>query len=105
MKKEELKEKILKGIQVTADKLKETAKISQLKARIFSLKRKINSDFTELGERYYNLIKEGRINSPDDEYLKNLIESIEGLEKEVNQIEEEIIKIKAQEAIEKGLEE
>ncbi len=100
MKKDEIKEKILKGLQITADKLKETAKVSQLKAKIFSLRKKMNSDFTELGERIYSLVKSGKMEKPDDNFVRDLIDSISSIEEEINQLEEEIIKVKAEQALE-----
>ncbi len=100
MKKDEIRERIVRGIQATADKLKETAKVSQLKAKVFSLRRKMNSDFTELGERLYTLVKTGKMEKPDDVYIGNLLDSLESLESEINQLEEEIIKVKAEEVLE-----
>ena len=105
MKKEELKEKLKRGLQFTADRIKETAKLSQLRAKVFSLKRKMNSDFTELGERFYELYKDGKVTLPEDEYLKSIVESLENTEREIDEVEEEIVKLKAKEVIEKELEE
>jgi hypothetical protein len=79
-----LLDSIRDGLELVVDKTEEYSKIGKLKVDIFTTKRNIEKQFTELGGRVYDLINLEKTDSvEDDEEVKKIIEEIRVLEKQL----------------------
>lgn len=90
-----LLESIRDGFELVVDKTEEYGKIGKLKVDIFSIKRNIEKQFTELGGRVFELLTEEKNVKTDDE-VKKLVAEIKKLEEDLHQKEAEINKVKAE---------
>ena len=90
-----LLDSIRDGLELVVDKTEEYSKIGKLKVDIFTTKRNIEKQFTELGGRVYDLINLEKTDSvQDDEEVKKFIEEIRALEKQLVEKEAEIDVVK-----------
>lgn len=90
-----LLDNIRDGLELVVDKTEEYGKIGKLKVDIFTVKRNIEKQFTELGGRVYELATgEDKTKVEDDEESQNLIEQIKVLEAQLKDKEEDINKVK-----------
>ncbi len=90
-----LLDNIRDGLELVVDKTEEYGKIGKLKVDIFSIKRNIEKQFTELGGRTYEILNgEGPKTVAKDEEVKKIVEELQGLEKQLQEKEVEIEKVK-----------
>lgn len=96
-------QKLGENISQLAQKLgKETSKLARiagLKADIFKLQNDKRNKLEELGERLLSLYKEDKLSLENVEALKTLMDSILGIEKEIELKNSEIKKIQEEEKI------
>ncbi len=90
-----LLDNIRDGLELVVDKTEEYGKIGKLKVDIFSIKRNIEKQFTELGGRVYELAT-GAVKAKveDDDEAQKIIEQIKVLESQLQDKEAEIEKVK-----------
>ena len=90
-----LLDNIRDGLELVVDKTEEYGKIGKLKVDIFSIKRNIEKQFTELGGRVYELAT-GAVKTKveDDDEAQKIIEQIKVLESQLQDKETEIEKVK-----------
>ena len=99
---DEMLDKIKEGAVTIADKTDEYTRIGKLKVEMVSLKRNTEATFTALGAKAYHLIvNEKQVNITKDEEVKNYIEKIKDLEKEMTDKKEKIEQIKEEKAAER----
>lgn len=76
-----LLDSIRDGLELVVDKTEEYSKIGKLKVDIFTTKRNIEKQFTELGGRVYELVTDDAADSvQDDDEVKRIIEEVKALE-------------------------
>jgi|GEM_PF-702063 len=94
-------QKLGEGLSQIAQKLgKETSKMARiagLKADIFRLQNDKRGKLEELGDKVLSLYKEDKLSADNLEVLKNTINSILGIEKEIDSKNSEIKKIQEEE--------
>ncbi|MDR2578194.1 MAG: hypothetical protein LBC70_05215 [Chitinispirillales bacterium] len=88
-------EKIKKGLRdgavMSAEKIDEYAKVGKLKVDELSAKRKIDRNYLDLGERYYDLTRDGReASASDDLVVKKAVANINSLNADIAEIGEKI---------------
>jgi hypothetical protein len=90
-----LLDNIRDGLELVVDKTEEYGKIGKLKVDIFSIKRNIEKQFTELGGRTFEVLTgEGPKTVAKDEEVKKIVEELQGLEEQLQQKEAEIAQVK-----------
>ena len=90
-----LLDSIRDGLELVVDKTEEYGKIGKLKVDIFSIKRNIEKQFTELGGRTFEVLTgEGPKSVAKDEEVKKIVEELQGLEEQLQQKEAEIAQVK-----------
>ena len=90
-----LLDNIRDGLELVVDKTEEYGKIGKLKVDIFSIKRNIEKQFTELGGRTFEVLTgEGPKSVAKDEEVKKIVEELQGLEEQLQQKEAEIAQVK-----------
>jgi hypothetical protein len=88
-------EKIKKGLRdgavMSAEKIEEYTKIGKLKLDEMSAKRKIERNFLDIGERFYDLAQDAReASAPEDLVISKAIENVRSLYAEIAEIGEKI---------------
>jgi len=91
-------EKIKKGLKdgavMSVEKIEEYTKIGKLKVDEMSAKRKIERNFLDIGERFYDLAQDARESSaPSDLVITKAIENVRTLYAEIAEISEKIREI------------
>lgn len=86
-------DKAKEAIDIVSKKTTEVVNTQKQKFDIASLQNKRSKDFQQLGEIYYNLIKDTEISDID---TKNIVESIMIKNDEISRLEEQINSIKFQ---------
>jgi len=91
-------EKIKKGLKdgavMSAEKIEELTKLGKLKVDELSAKRKIERNFLDIGERYYDLAQDAREGTAsDDLVIKKAIENVRSLYAEIAEIAEKVKEI------------
>ncbi len=90
-----LLDNIRDGLELVVDKTEEYGKIGKLKVDIFSIKRNIEKQFTELGGRVYELTTgTSKTKVENDDESKKIIEQIKVLETQLKDKEAEVEKVK-----------
>ena len=90
-----LLDNIRDGLELVVDKTEEYGKIGKLKVDIFSIKRNIEKQFTELGGRAFEILTgEGAKTVAKDEEVKKIVEEIQSLEEQLQAKESEIEQVK-----------
>jgi len=92
---------IREGVDTVVGKTEELTKIGKTKVEIINIKRNIEKNFAELGGKVYQLIveeKQTKIASNVD--VKNLIDLVKSLEKELKAKQEELDNTSDKEATE-----
>ena len=89
----EMWEKIKKGLKdgavMSVEKIEEYTKLGKLKVDELSAKRKIERNFLDIGERFYDLSQDAReAAASDDLVIKKAIENIRSLYAEIAEIAE-----------------
>ncbi|MCL2220332.1 MAG: hypothetical protein FWC23_09495 [Chitinispirillia bacterium] len=88
-------EKIKKGLKdgavMSVEKIELYTKIGKLKVDEMSAKRKIERNFLDIGERFYDLVQDAReASAPGDLVVTKAIENIRALYAEIAEINEKI---------------
>jgi len=92
---ENLKKGLLDGLHSASDKTSEYTKIGRIKIDVLGLKKEIEEKFIELGGRvYHNVAEENKKCIDDDLQIGQLILQIKELEKELNDYDVELRRIK-----------
>jgi len=92
-----LLDNIRDGLELVVDKTEEYGKIGKLKVDIFTIKRNIEKQFTELGGRAYDILTGDKPASfQKDEEVVKIVEEIKSLELQLKAKEENIETVKAE---------
>jgi len=94
---EDVKNAIVEGYVYAADKADELTQIGKTRVDILRVNRKIARVMSEIGGRVYEFFERGEQAAiPEDEGIQRSVESIAKLRVELEQLEKEIEKIKAE---------
>jgi len=101
---ERIKRGLKEGAAISVEKIEEYTKIGKLKIDEMAAKRKIEHNYMDIGERFFDLCSDGKEgNASEDLIIKKAVETINSLNSEIVDIN---IKIKeVQEAARKEREE
>lgn len=92
---DEILEKIKEGVAVIADRTDEYSKIGKLKVEMVSLKRNVEATFTALGGRVYRMLEGGaEADVAADAEVKEYVEKIKRLEKELAEKKEKVEEVR-----------
>lgn len=99
---EKIKKSLREGVQLSVEKIDEYTKIGKLKIDELGAKRKIDKNFSDIGERVFDLIESGKdTEAASDLAVKKAVENIKSLRHDVAAINEKIDAIQ-EEAKKKG---
>jgi hypothetical protein len=73
-----------------SDKTQDMVSLGQLKYKHYQLHREVSHQFTELGERAYDLIKNDKEDIYADSNIKNIMTEVSRLEQEIAELEKEM---------------
>lgn len=91
---------IKEGVDTVVEKTEELTKIGKIKVDILGIKRNVEKNFTELGGKVYHLIvEEKKTQIASDKEVKEIIDRIKVLEKELQDKKEKIERVKAKEEV------
>ena len=91
---------IKEGVDTVVEKTEELTKIGKTKVDILNIKRNVEKNFTELGGRVYHLVvEEKKTQVASDKEVKDIIESIKLLERELQHKKEELDSIRKKETV------
>jgi hypothetical protein len=91
---------IKEGVDTVVEKTEELTKIGKIKVDILNIKRNIEKNFTELGGRVYHVVvEEKKTQVAGDKEVKDIIESIKLLERELQRKKEELDNIRKKETV------
>ncbi|MFQ5754186.1 MAG: hypothetical protein ACE5HI_19540 [bacterium] len=91
---------IREGVDTVVEKTEELTRIGKIRVDIINIKRNIEKNFSELGGKAYHLMtEEKKIQIADDKEVKEVIECIKILEKELQNKKLELEKIKTKEEV------
>lgn len=86
---------IREGVDTVVEKTEELTKIGMIKMDIINIKRNVDKNFSELGGKVYHLlVEENKAQIANDKDVKEIIECIKILEKELQAKNEELKKVK-----------
>ncbi|MFQ5823945.1 MAG: hypothetical protein ACE5JB_07815 [bacterium] len=89
---------IKEGVDAVVEKTEELTKIGRIKVDILNIKRKIEKNFTELGGKVYHLIAEkNNTQIADEKAVMDIIEQIKNFEKELQDKNVELAKVRTKE--------
>ena len=93
---DDIAKNIREGIDTVVEKTEELTKMGKIKVDIINVKRNIEKNFSELGGRVYHIIvEENSTKIAGDQEVKELIECIKILEKELAIKNEELNNVKS----------
>jgi hypothetical protein len=93
---DDIAKNIREGIDTVVEKTEELTKMGKIKVDIINVKRNIEKNFSELGGRVYHIIvEENSTKIAGDQEVKELIECIKILEKELDIKNEELNNVKS----------
>jgi hypothetical protein len=88
---EKIKKSLKDGAVMSAEKIEEYARVGKLKIDEMSAKRKIERNFLDIGERFYDLAQDAReADAGADLVIVKAIENIRALYAEIAEINEKI---------------
>jgi hypothetical protein len=88
---ERIREGLKEGVLTAAEKTEELAKVGKGKIDVVTIRRKIGKTFAELGGKVYHMVTEEKTTAiADRKEVKQLIDQVKGLEKQLKAKEEEI---------------
>lgn len=94
---------IREGVDTVVEKAEELTKIGKIKVDILNIKRNVEKKFSELGGRVYHLIaKEKKTGVSNDKEVKELIECVKILEKDLDEKKLELEKVKSKQGPSNG---
>lgn len=89
---------IREGVDTVVEKTEEYTRIGRIKVDILNIKRNIEKNFTELGGKVYHLtVEEKKTQIASDKEIKEIIECVKLLEKELEEKNKELEKVKTKE--------
>ena len=91
---DEVKKNVQKGAEVAVEKVSQYSRIGKLKMDQLILKRKIEKNYTAMGLSAYEYIKEGKGDAVPVSVMDEFICEIENALAEIDDLDEEIAKIK-----------
>ena len=92
---ERIRKSVVEGATYAAEKTEELTKLGRAKIDILNLKHKISKSFTELGGVAYESLKTGNAAAlKDSAEIAAIIETIKGLEKDLDEKEKAFEKMK-----------
>ena len=92
-----LLDSIRDGLELVVDKTEEYSKIGKIKVDIFTIKRNIEKQLTELGGRTYDILTaKGDKEVADDDAVKKFVADIQSLEQQLRDKEANIDKVKVE---------
>jgi len=93
---DDIAKNIREGFDTVVEKTEELTKIGKIKVDIINVKRNIEKNFSELGGRVYHIIvEENSTKIAGDQEVKELIECVKILEKELAIKNEELESVKS----------
>jgi len=88
---ERIRKGVKEGAALSMEKIEEYTKIGKLKIEEFSLKRKIERNFVDMGERVFELISDKKGSEIEKDILiNNSIENVNALREELEEIKDKI---------------
>ncbi|MBN1980731.1 MAG: hypothetical protein JW795_04320 [Chitinivibrionales bacterium] len=88
---ERIKKGLKDGAALSMEKIEEYTKIGKLKVEEYSAKRKIERNYVDIGERYFELKEADRFSEVEkDVIIVNAIENIKRLKNDLVEIEKKI---------------
>ena len=78
---------VRKGATVAVEKAEELAEEGKRRYKVFELKMKVQSNFTELGGKVYDLTSKGSKNLMLDTKVKSLVAGVKKLEAQIAKLE------------------
>jgi len=88
---EKIKKSLKDGAVMSVEKIEEYTKIGKLKVDEMSAKRKIERNFLDIGERYYDLSQDGRESAASEDLaIKKALANIASLYADIAEITEKI---------------
>lgn len=78
---------VRQGATIAVEKAEELAEEGKRRYKIFGLKQKVQSNFTELGGKVYDLTTKGTKNPLLDKKVKSFISGIKKLESQITKLE------------------
>lgn len=88
-------ERVKSGLSVAAREAEDLTRIGKLRLEMLTTQRTIDRTFSELGGRVYDLLTgESKKSIPADKKIKELIERIQQLEKELEQRESDLGRVR-----------
>jgi len=101
---EKIKKGLKEGAAISVEKIEEYTKVGKLKIDEMAAKRKIEHNFMDIGERFFDLCSDGKEGSAsEDLVIKKAVETINSLNAEIVEINSKIKEV--QEAAKKEKEE
>ncbi|MBI4688872.1 MAG: hypothetical protein HY754_01150 [Nitrospirae bacterium] len=80
---------VRQGATIAVEKAEELAEEGKRRYKIFELKQKVHSNFTELGGKIYDLISKGSKNPLLDSKVKSTISGVKKLEAQIAKLEKQ----------------
>ncbi|MCL2690317.1 MAG: hypothetical protein FWE57_10800 [Chitinispirillia bacterium] len=81
---EKIKKGLKEGAAISVEKIEEYTKIGKLKIDEMAAKRKIEHNFMDIGERFFDLCSDGKeANAAEDLVIKKAVETINSLNSEI----------------------
>ena len=100
---ENIKKSLREGAQMSMEKIEEYTKLGKMKIEEMAAKRKIERNFADIGERVYELAKEGKDGEvASDLVVKSAVENIDALKDEVVALQEKIRVVQEESKKEEG---
>jgi len=94
---EKIKKGLKDGAELSMEKIEEYSKIGKLKIDEFTIRRKIERNFIDIGERVFNLVQEGKGEEcVSDIAVQRSTENIVSLRSDLADIEQKISIIQAE---------
>ena len=95
----DIKKTIREGVDTVVEKTEEQTKIGRIKVDILNIKRNVEKNFTELGGKVYHMIvDEKKTQISNNKEVKEIVDCIRLLEKELDQKNVELEQVKAKES-------
>ncbi len=84
------------GVDTVVEKTEELTKIGKIKIDIINIKRNVDKNFSELGGKvYHQIVEENKTKVTDQKDIQDIIESVKILQKELEEKNLELKKIKS----------
>ena len=92
---EKIKNSVVKGVTVAAEKTEDYTKLGKAKIDVLAVKRSISKQFTELGGIVYEAVKDKKVDEAmKEKKTKDIIAALKKLEKELGDKEKTFLELK-----------